>query len=553
MRFGRLAGLVLLAGCAAPPAPADPPPARLKDGVGASGGPLIPEQAAYDVLHYDLRLSVDPAARTIEGVLAVTARARSRLGHLVLDLDDRLAVRGVEGEGRALEFRRKEGRVSVALGSWCEPGRTARVAVAYGGRPREAPNPPWQGGFTWSKTADGRPWIATSCQMEGADLWWPCKDHPSDKPESMDLRVTVPEGLVCASNGRLVEDRSNGDGTRTFHWRIGSPISNYAVALNIAPYETLTESYTSVTGEAVPVAFFVLPEHVEAGRKALPHFLRELRSLEELCGPYPFRAEKYGVAETPHLGMEHQSIIAYGNRFRADRDGYDWLHHHELSHEWWGNLVTCRDWKDMWIHEGIGTYMQALHLERLRGAEGLRREMARYRSGLANREPVAPREDQTSDEIYHLPDGKFNPDIYSKGACVMHALRWLLGDGTFFRVLRRLAYPDPAGERSLPPPVRLSDTDEILAIAERESGRPLGWFFEVYLRQPELPELAVERAAGGLRLRWKAPGGRPFPMPVPVKSGGALRRVEFEEAEARLALADGEAFEIDPERWVLRK
>ncbi len=550
MKPGRLAALALLAGCAAPPAPADPPAPEARD---ASGGVLLPEQAAYDVLHYDLRIAVDPAARSIEGTLAVTARALGRLGHLVLDLDERLRVSRAEGGGRELEFRQKDGRVSVALGSWAGRGETVRAAVTYGGRPREAPNPPWEGGFTWAKTGDGRPWIATSCQMEGADLWWPCKDHPSDKPESMDLRVTVPAALVCASNGRLVEDRPNGDGTRTFHWRIECPVSNYAVALNIAPYEAVPATYTSVTGETVPATFWVLPEHAERGRKALPNFLRELRSLEELCGPYPFRAQKYGVAETPHLGMEHQSIIAYGNRFRAEPDGYDWLHHHELSHEWWGNLVTCRDWKDMWIHEGIGTYMQALHLERLRGPEACRREMARARRALVNVLPVAPREAKTSREIYHLPDGKFNADIYSKGSCVMHALRFLLGDETFFRVLRRLAYPDPKTETSVPPPVRLTDTDEILAIVEKESGRRLGWFFEVYLRQPELPELAVERAPGELRLRWKAPGDRPFPMPVPVKLGDSVKRVEFRENEGREPLEDGATFEVDPERWVLRK
>lgn len=546
---------LLAAACVAPPPPpADPPPSKIRGGVNASGGVLPPEQAAYDVLHYDLALAVDPERRTIEGTLALTARALRRLGHLVLDLDDRLTVRRAEAGGRELAFRQKEGMVSVTLDAWRVPGETFRVAVSYGGSPREAPRAPWQGGFVWSKAADGRPWVATACQMEGADLWWPCKDHPSDKPESMDLRVTVPEDLVCAANGKLVEDRRNGDGTRRFHWRVESPVSNYAVAINIAPYEVLSAPYTSVSGEAVPVFFWVLPEHVERGRRALEGFLRELRSLEELCGPYPFRAQKYGVVETPHLGMEHQSVVAYGNKFRADPDGYDWLHHHELSHEWWGNLVTCRDWKDMWIHEGIGTYMQALHLERLRGPEAYRQEMAEKRKGLANRLPVAPREPRSSVEIYHLPDGKWNPDVYFKGSWFMHTLRWVLGDETFFRGLRRLAYPDPDLERRPgPPPVRLSDTDEIQAILEKVSGRPLGWLFEVYLRQPELPELVAERRAGELRLRWSVPGGLAFPMPVPVKVGDDVRRVEFSGPEARLPLGEGRAFEIDPDRRVLRK
>jgi len=181
------------------------------------------------------------------------------------------------------------------------------------------------------------------------------------------------------------------DGKVTWRWHVAQPISNYNVALNIAPYEELTATYHSLGGQRVPVSFWVLPEDREKGEAFLPTILGDLRSLEEICGPYPFRAEKHGVVQTPHLGMEHQTVIAYGNAFReGDPPGYDWLHHHELSHEWWGNLVTCRDWKDMWIHEGIGTYMQALYLESRKGRGAYRAFMARNSRHL-NRRAVASR------------------------------------------------------------------------------------------------------------------------------------------------------------------
>ncbi len=547
MRWLVLLAAAALSACATPPLPMDPPGSKLKNGVNSSGGALIAEQAAFDVLHYDLAIAVDPEGQSIRGTLTMTAKALAPLGHAVLDLDDRLVVSKAEEDGRALEFRQRGGMVAVTLGRWRAAGDRFKVAVTYGGKPRVAPRPPWDGGFTWAKTADGRPWIATSCQMEGADLWWPCKDHPSDKPEGVDLRISVPETLVCASNGRLVEDRKNGDGTRTFHWRVTTPISNYCIALNIAPYEVVQEEYTSVAGEPLPVRFWVLPENAEKGRKALPAFVKDLRVFEEICGPYPFRGDKYGVAETPHLGMEHQTIIAYGNRFRGDPDGYDWLHNHELSHEWWGNLVTCRDWKDMWIHEGIGTYMQALFLERTRGVDAYRKTIAGYRRGSQNKSPVAPREVKDSREIYR------NGDIYPKGALVMHALRWLLGDETFFKALRRMAYPDPALERRVDgSAVRLSDSDEIRAIAERVSGRQLGWFFEVYLHQPFLPELVTARDGAGLVLTWKVPDGLPFPMPVPVKLGAEIKRIEMKDGSARIAVGDA-PFELDPEGWLVRK
>ncbi|MFO0984833.1 MAG: M1 family metallopeptidase [Planctomycetota bacterium] len=521
------------------------PPPKLSNGKFASGGPLLPEQAAYDVSHYDLTLRVDPAQRRIDGTLTVTAKVLARLDRLVLDLDDALTVQRCESERRELAFKHRGGLIAIGLGRWYEPGSSLAVAVAYGGKPRVAPHAPWDGGFTWATTPSGKPWIATTCQMDGADLWWPCKDHPSDKAESFDLRITVPRDLVCAANGKLLE-QTDGKGTRTFHWRLDTPVSNYCIALNIAPYELIHEEYTSVTGEKVPVFFYVLPEHVEQGRKALPGFLRDMRVFEELCGPYPFRAEKYGVVETPHLGMEHATITAYGNQFRADPDGYDWLHNHEFAHEWWANLVTCRDWKDMWIHEGIGTYMQPLFLERTRGKDAYFQEMRNLRR-FPNRRAIAPREVQDSRQIY-------GNDIYNKGAWFMHELRWLMGDAQFFVALRRMAYPDPRLESVTDgSQVRFADTEEIRTIAEHVFGQDLAWIFEVYLRQAELPELVVEQRAAELCLTWKAPGQVAFPLPVPVRVNGAMQRILMPEGHAVVPLTAGAKVDIDPEGWLLRK
>ncbi len=554
--FAALLTQDLVAG--APPL-VDPPAPKVKDGHVASGGPLLPEQAAYDVCKYALALRVRPEEKAIDGTLTITAKATMQqpLGQLLLDLDGALHVTECSSAGQPLGFRQAGGMVSIALDRWYTAGEEFTVAVSYGGEPRVAPNAPWDGGFTWGSTADGRPWIATTCQMDGADLWWPCKDHPSDKADHFDLRATVPTGLVCASNGKLVESVVNGDATTTFHWRLDTPVSNYCIALNIAPYELIRDEATSVTGEKIPVWFYVLPEHFEQGKKALPAFLRDLHVFEELCGPYPFRAEKYGIAETPHLGMEHATITAYGNRFRADPDGYDWLHNHEFSHEWWANLVTCRDWKDMWIHEGIGTYMQPLFLERTRGRDAYFAEMKKDRRGIANRMAVAPREIQDSKEIY-------KGDIYNKGAWFMHTLRWLVGDKLFFQALRRMAYPDPATEMVTDgSQIRFSDTEEIRAIAEEVTGRELGWLFEVYLRQPDLPRLvtttttttnttATAGTVGELTLEWKVPAGLEFPMPVPVRLGSVTQRIEMPDGRAVVPLPVGATAEVDPEGWILK-
>lgn len=514
----------------------------------ASGGVLVPEQACYDVQHYDLHLTVNPEREHIAGALTMTAKATAASDSILLDLDDALRVEKVEVGGEPVEATHAAGRIRVPLA--LSVGRTFDVTVTYGGTPRVAKRPPWEGGFTWTHSKDGKPWIATSCQGEGADLWWPCKDHPSDKPESMDLYVRVPKALVCAANGRLLSDQGvpNSD-LREFHWHIGVPIANYCVALNIAAYALIETTFDSVAGDRVPVQFFVLPEDEARAEKALPEFLDHVHQMEEVCGPYPFRGEKYGIAQTPHLGMEHQTIIAYGNNFQKREFDYDWLHHHEMSHEWWGNLVTCRDWKDMWIHEGIGTYMQGLYIESRRGRAQYAVQVGQWRHRLANLRAVAPRESMDSQQIYFGAGGH---DIYYKGACIMHTLRWLVGDDKFFVALRRLAYPDPELEKVKDGScVRFEDTDGVQRILEQHTGRDLSWFFEVYLRQPELPMLAEMRTANKLTLRWLAPGNLPFPMPVPVRVGDKIERVEIVGGKGEVALRGREA-EVDPEGWLLR-
>ena len=523
------------------------------ENVDASGGHLLAEQAWFDVAHYGITLRVNPKEKTIEGSLLMRAKALEEGTDLILHLDAPLEVRKVTWGDQAIEHGREGGLIRMTAPKAIGKGEEFSVLVEYGGPPRAARNAPWQGGFTWSQVPDGEtPWIGTSCQGEGADLWWPCKDHPSDRAESMDINITVPEGLYCATNGVLKERKLDKDKKwETFRWQTRVPTSNYCVSLNIAPYEILETEYESVTGEKFPAMFYILPRSRQAAEKAFPHFLEHLRFMEEVCGPYPFRSEKYGVAETPYLGMEHQTIIAYGNRFRLHKDGYDWLHHHEMSHEWWGNLVKCRDWKDMWIHEGIGTYMQALFLERLRGRKAYLVEM-RSKSRIFNRRALAPKEVTDSRQIYFGGGG--STDIYNKGSWLMHTLRWEMGDENFFKALRRMAYPDPAMEKITDGSCsRFSDTEEIRAIAEKVHGKDLKWFFDVYAYQPHLPALKTNMEATSASFEWEVPGDLPFPMDVPVVIDGELHRVETKDGKGTITFKKGAEVEVDPDRLILKQ
>jgi aminopeptidase N len=550
LRFALVAGALWLAGCRPGAVQSQPNPFD-------SGGVLSPEQAAYDVTFYDLTLRVNPADSTIAGTLTATARITAPLAWFVLDLEPSLTVTEVAWvtgprQQEKAHFERKGGQLRVQFLMMKQPGEVVTLAVTYGGRPHVARNPPWDGGFTWKTTPSGQPWVATTCQTEGADLWWPVKDHVSDEPDSMALHITVPHPLVVASNGRLqaVEPRPNG--WQTFHWHISVPINTYNVALNIAPYRTLETTFRSVADEDVPFQFFVLPENEADGQRILPEFLDHLRFYEELLGPYPFRADKYGVAQTPHLGMEHQSIIAYGARFNngsmtGGKDwGFDALHHHELAHEWWGNLVTNASWEDMWLHEGFGSYMQPLYLEQRYGIARYHEYLQSVRRSISNRQAVAPRETLSSEGIY-------GGDIYFKGAWVLHSLRYLIGDEQLFQSLRRMAYPDPAMEQvSDGRQARFATTDDYVHLVSTLTGQDLGWFFEVYVRQPALPRLVMTRDGTQVQLAWETPHNLPFPMPVDVSVEGTVRRVEMPEGRAQLTVPENASVVVDPHHWVLR-
>jgi aminopeptidase N len=530
-------------------------PARAQFDPYDTGGPLLPEQASYDVSYYDLNVRVNPADSTLRGHVRIVAGVHSPIDWFVIDLDPVLDIESVSGAEPAaaeLAFERRGGRVWIQLPSTRQPGSQIDVTVSYGGRPRIAPRPPWDGGLTWARTPSGVPWIATTCQQEGADVWWPLKEHVSDEPDSMAIRVTVPDPLVVATNGRFRGRSAAEPGWTTWDWFVSTPINTYNVALNIAPYVRLDTSFVSVAGDTVPVQFFVLPENEQDGRDLLPEILDHLAFFEDTLGPYPFRADKYGVAQTPHLGMEHQTIIAYGAGFRNESMtrgtdwGFDALHHHELSHEWWGNLVTNVDWSDMWLHEGFGSYMQPLYVERKQGPDAYAEYLRNSRRGIRNEQAVAPRQVMSGKEVY-------NGDIYAKGSWVLHTMRYLLGDDAFFEVLRRQAYPDPALEAVTDGrQTRFGTTDDFMKLAERISGTDLDWFFDVYIRQPDLPELVTERAGDTVTLSWSVPGDLPFPMPVDVRIGEVTERVDLSAGPVELRIPEGMEFDIDPGDRVLR-
>jgi hypothetical protein len=514
-----------------------------------SGGVLIREQAAYDVKFYYLNLKIDPSTRSISGFAGVRAVTQDTLSQFVLDLNSNFIVDSMKWKSTndtGLSFQRIGGRIWAVLPHTVGAGDTVVVETYYHGQPKVSTDPPWDDGFVWSTSAGAKPWDGVACEMEGGDAWWPCKDHPSDEPDSVSLSFRVPSDLVCVSNGKLVDTVSNLDGTKTYKWFVSTPINNYDVTFYLGDYVRIPVSYTSVTGDTVPSEYWFLPGSVDTAKTYIPLFLRDVRFLEEKCGPFPFRADKYGIAEAPYWGMEHQTIIAYGNNFHFNSYGFDYIHLHEFAHEWWGNLVTAKDWSDVWIHEGLATYMEALYAEYLHGAQSYRNYMAGL-TYFSNSQPVAPRAALTASQAFSTND------VYYKAAWIVHTLRYLLGDSTFFTLLHRWAYPDTAMERVTDGrQCRLATTDDFLQIAEEVSGTTLDWFFEAYFRQAALPMLHSGIINDTLYLRWTVQNDIPFPMPVEVNMGGTIVRVNISGGSGKIAIPAGVTPQVDPNNRILK-
>ena len=523
-----------------------------------TGGPLVPEQAAYDVQSYDVAVKVDTKNKSISGTTVMTARVVQPTDAILLDLDTPYTVERVFSQvgdrQSVLKYERKDGKLRILFPVRKKAGETFETLISYSGIPREAPRPPWVGGFIWAKTPSGADWVSIALQNDGADLLFPVKDHPSDKPATATLRVTVPDPLIAVGPGKLIETTPNKDGTSTYVWRMTNPISNYSILFDAAPYKLIKDSTKSITGENIPIEFYILPEDLEKGPRLVEETKKYNAFFEKYLGPYPFRSQKLGIVETPHLGMEHSTHIAYGNQFKFSPEGFDWLMFHEFGHEWWANLVTASDWKDFWIHEGFQSFMDTLYVEETKGKEAYFTAMKGRAKNTRNMQPVAPREAKIAYQVYMAePDYlKSDGDIYGKGAVVLNTLRYLVGDAAFFKALRHMAYPTKEMEGYTDGrQTRLVDTDDFLQIAEKDSGMKLDWFFELYLRQPKLPKLVSETSGNTMTLRWETPNNMPFPMPIDVVIDGKTQRVEMKGGKGSVSFA-GTAPVIDPNGWVLK-
>lgn len=519
-----------------------------------SGGAVTPDQAKLTLDTVDLAIEVFPAREQISGVTTLNFIAKGPIDRIPIDLDKNLPASAISIDGRPLApgaWTNPDGRLIITPPRRIPAGARFAVRIAYAGTPRVAVRAPWDGGFVWSKTKDGQPWIATAVQGEGCDLFWPCIDSPTFEPSRMDIHITVPKGLKAPSNGVLKSVDTLPDGRTTWNWSTRNP-NTYAIALNIAPYEEMKGSYKSRFGNTIPMYYWYLPGEEAQAKGLFAEFAPTLDFFESVIGPFPFGDEKVGVVETPHLGMEHQTINAYGNGYKKAPEGFDWLFQHEFAHEWFANQLTAADWDDFWLHEGYGAYMQPLYGKWREGDARYAAMMLKSRETIANKAPIVSGSPRTEEEVYDADKNGPGGDIYVKGAWMLHTLRGLVGDPAFFEITRRAVYgrPDPRPGNFTP---RFSSSKEYRAIVNQVTGAKYDWFFDVYLDEAALPDLIETRDGGRLTLQWKTPRNKPFPMPIEVEVDGKVTRLAMTGGRDTLAVPDTAHVVIDPMARILRR
>ena len=522
---------------------------------GQSGGALNANQAAYDVKFYELDIVFDISytQRSIDGSVLIRTEIIDPIDTLELDLWNTFTVDSVlvqknDNIDSSMNFVHANKKLKVRIPGSSLAGDIVSARVYYHGTPRTASYPPWDDGFTWRLYSNFEFMIGVTCETEGADVWMPCKDHPSDEPDSVSLHFTVPDTLDCISNGQLKEITYPTDSTTTFHWYLASPINNYNITFYITQYELLERNYWSDMGDSIPMNFWVKPGAYESLEEMIPTYRNEFSILEQAFGPFPFLTEKLGFVQSSYAGMEHQTCIAYGSTFNVGNWGYDYIHYHELAHEWWGNFVTAKDWADVWIHEGMATYAEALFVEQDAGIEDYMRFMRNMQPSNNHSMPLAPRETVTAQIAFD----DLNP--YWRGASVIHTLRYHLGDEAFKNLLKRWAYPDSLDlDNTNGRQCRIMTTDDMMYTAEEITGRSLELFFEVFFREVSYPQLIVTRESDYTSFEWTTETNVPLDLNVPVTVNGVPIDVEMSNGVGELAINSNDTLKVDPQKWILMR
>ncbi|MBP6680171.1 MAG: M1 family metallopeptidase [Saprospiraceae bacterium] len=510
-------------------------------------GSITPERAWWDLSYYDLAIDVDVEGKSLKGTNTIYFFVIIPQQVMQIDLQEPLAITHVDYKGQKLSYTREGNVYHIRFPYPLVAGDRDKITIQYEGVPVVAVRPPWDGGLTWSKDDNDNPFVATSCQGLGASVWWPCKDHMYDEPDSMLIRITAPPSLTDVSNGRLRHIDYLPDGRKTFHWFVSNPINNYGVNLNIGRYAHWTDTIHGEKG-VLDMDFYVLQDNYDKAREHFKDAHRTIKAFEYWFGPYPFYEDGYKLVEVPYLGMEHQSCVTYGNKYQMGYLGrdlsstgwglkWDFIIVHESAHEWWANNITYKDIADMWIHESFANYAESLYLDYHFGQQAASDYVIGTRRTIMNNEPIIG--------TYNV-NKEGSGDMYPKGGNMLHTLRTWIGDDEKWRSVLRGRQRDFYHQT-----VTTEQNENYIA---SQTGKDLKAFFNQYLRDTRIPVVEYEMKGKKLTYRYaKIVDGFNMPVEVRINSGDKIILKPTAQWQELKMEDQVKSFSVDPDYYVLYK
>lgn len=503
----------------------------------------------WDLTHYDLNVDFDISNKSISGsneilfdITELREIAITRV--LQIDLQDPMVIDSVFLNGEKIDPKAINKQGAAYLIRIDEHDQSQyidnKLLVFFHGSPRQAIRAPWDGGIIWKKDANGNPWVSIACQGLGASVWFPCKDSQFDEPLGVNMHYTCPANLVCVSNGKF-EDKVLLPGNKArYSWTVSNPINNYCMIPYIGDYVNIHEHYKGEKGN-LEVDYWVLKGNEDKAKTHFKDVPRTLEALEYWFGPYPFYEDGYKLVEAPHLGMEHQSAIAYGNGFKfgymgSDLSGtgmglnWDFIIVHESGHEWFGNNITSKDIADMWIHEGFTDYSETLFTEYWYGKEAGATYCRGLRKNILNDKPIIGKYG-----VHNEGSG----DMYYKGANMLHTIRTILQNDSLFRSMLR--------EMNATFYHQTVTTAQIEAFMSEKLGMDLSKIFDQYLREKYPPTLRVKKSLNGVKYRW-VNCVKGFEMPLIVHGEKWNCTTKWTRRSSKLPYS----FYVDPNMYIFK-
>lgn len=474
-------------------------------------GSLSKARTWWDVQHYSILVEPDYAQKTISGKVDIQFKAIAAHDTMQIDLQAPMQLNKAYLGDEPLHYFRDGNAYFIVLKQSIKTGTEATLALSFSGKVREAIRPPWDGGWIFSTDKKGNPWMSVACQGLGASVWYPCKDHQSDEPDrGALLRISVPDTLMAIGNGRLKGKQQYKKGWTVYDWEVKNPINNYNIIPYIGKYAHFNESYAGEKGK-LDCDYWVLEDELEKAKEQFKQVPLMLKAFEHWFGAYPFYEDGFKLVQSPHLGMEHQSAVAYGNGFQNGYRGrdlsgsgwglkWDFIIVHESGHEWFGNNITSNDLADMWLHESFTNYSETLFTDFHFGTAAGNAYVQGTRALIRNDAPIIA--------TYNVND-QGSGDMYYKGGNLVHIIRQLFKSDEKFRTALR--------ELNKTFYHKTVNTEEVESFFSTKTGLNLSPVFDQYLRNTSIPTLEIKKGKKEIMYRWKdcIPS---FNMPVRLMS-----------------------------------